>query len=271
VEVGGGSTVLNAGTLVGGSLGVAIVGGGTLIDGGVIAGGGGGAVYFQPGYRNELVLDPGADIVGKVKFGGGALALAGNGSKGVVGLKTLGGFTALTIELGAEWELQGKTSLAKAITVVNDGTIRQAGGDTLTISGALTGDGTIELAKAPVVLNGAVGAGQVIGFSGTGETLSVGAGKSFHGTVEKFKLGDTIDLTSVALSAITGMSFANGVLTLAEAGGAVHIAFANPKGFGKETFGLVAAGAGTDVTLGKVGAAEMGWPTVGGWVPVVTL
>jgi hypothetical protein len=270
VELAGGSTLENAGTLAGVSLGAALLGGGTLIEDGVIAGGGGGAIYFQPGFNNLLVLEPGAEILGKVAFGGGTLQLAGNGGKGVVTLKTLSGFTALTIDAGAEWEFSGKTSLAKTIAVLNDGTVKQSAGGNLTIAGALSGAGTIDMAKAALVLNGAVAAGQVIAFSGIGETLALGAAKSFRGTLEHFKLGDTIDLTSIALSAITGLTFANGVLTLTEASGALHLAFASPKSFGNETFSLTAAGPGTDITLGKPGALPTDWPTAS-WLPVLTL
>jgi hypothetical protein len=270
VELAGGSTLENAGTLAGVSLGAALLGGGTIIEDGVIAGGGGGAIYFQPGFHNLLVLEPGAEILGKVAFGGGTLQLAGNGGEGVVALKTLSGFTALTIDAGAEWEFSGKTSLAKTIAVLNDGTVKQSAGGNLTIAGALSGAGTIDMAKAALVLNGAVAAGQVIAFSGTGETLALGAAKSFRSTLEHFKLGDTIDLTSIALSAITGLTFSNGVLTLTEASGALHFAFASPKSFGNETFSLAAAGPGTDITLAKPGALPTDWPTAS-WLPVLTL
>jgi len=269
VMVGNGATVVNAGSMVGGSLGVAILGGGTLIDSGVISGRGGGAVYFEPKFKNELVLEPGAEILGKVRFGGGALELAGDGGEGVVSLSALSGFTALTIAPGAEWEFSGKTSLAESITVVNDGTIKPAG--SLTIAGALTGDGTIDVARAKLVLKGSVAAGETIAFTGTGETLTLGAAKSFHGKIEKFGTADTIDLSGISLGAITGLRFAHGVLTLSEAAGAVHLTFAQPSGFGKETFGLVAAGAGVDGTLGKPGAQVVEWPTAANWVQVLTL
>jgi len=272
-EVTGGGTVVNDGTLVGGRVGVAILGGGTLIDGGVIRGGAGGAVYFQPGCKNTLVLDPGAQIEGKVKLSSGTLDLAGTATEGKVALNSIGGFLALTITSGAEWELKGKTSLAKYIPVVNDGTIRQAGGDTLTIAGPLSGYGTIELVKMPVVLNGPVGKHQVIGFTGSGDTLSLGAPQSFHGILEDFRLGDAIDLTSIALSAITGLSFANGVLTLTETTGSLDLTFASPVSFGTETFGLAAAAAGVDVTLSKAGPAAVALPvaTASSLLPVLTL
>jgi hypothetical protein len=96
-----------------------------------------------------------------------------------------------------------------------------------------------------------VAATQKLEFTGTGETLAVGDAQHFEAKIEKFKLGDTIDLTGVARGAITGTHFAKGVLTLDEAAGSLTLTFASPDSFGKDVFVLTAEGAGTAITLAK--------------------
>jgi len=70
-----------------------------------------------------------------------------------------------------------------------------------------------------LTLDDAVAKGEQIAFTGTSEVLVLGDSTQFEGKVEHFAAGDTIDLSSVARSAIIGENFAKGVLTLTESTG----------------------------------------------------
>jgi hypothetical protein len=146
----------------------------------------------------------------------------------------------------------------------------------LTIDGSLTGAGTIDISQLPLTLNGAVGAGQSIAFSGTSEVLDLGSPTNFSGTVTNFAAGDTIDLTSVPLGSITAMTFVSGVLTLSEATGKIDITFASPSQFGADHLALFSDGPGTGITLSSAAAAGAAEPALNHagaapWQPAISL
>jgi len=254
-----GPFVSNAGTIRGdGGDGIALAAGGTVINTGTIIGTKY-AVSFASGFDNRLVINAASVIEGQVNGGGGSLELAVDGaSVGFFGgsmQSQFGDFGAWQIDTGAIWDFTGKVTIGGIGGLLNDGTIRESARDSLTIDVPLTGKGVVDLSKEPLTLNGSVAAGQDISFTGTGEELALGDPKAFQGKIEKFKLDDTIDLTSIKLSAILGTSFAKGVLTLTEASGKLTFTFANPASFGGDEFALFADGRGTGITLAPAAGA----------------
>jgi hypothetical protein len=256
----GGGYLRNSGTIIGATTGIAAAGGGavTVDNSGVIIGGAY-AVSFAAGYADRLIIDAASTITGAIYGGEGMLEFAADGT--AVGtfstaLQTqFADFAAIQIDPGAIWDFSNTFTFAAATTLRNDGTIRESAHDTLSIDAALTGTGAVDLSRQGLTLNGGVASGQKIAFSGTNESLALGDPKAFHAKIEKFRLGDTIDLTSIALSAITATYFVDNVLTIDEGAARLKFTFANPSAFGDDTFALTAAGAGTAVTLSPAAAA----------------
>jgi hypothetical protein len=193
-------------------------------------------------------------------------------------LNQLSDFGVVTVDSGAILEFTTAAVFGATTHLENSGTITESSTGQLTIDGSLTGTGTIDISQLPLTLNGAVGAGQSIAFSGTSEVLDLGSPNSFSGTVTNFAAGDTIDLTSVPLGSITAMTFISGVLTLTEATGKIDIAFADPNQFGADHFALFSDGAGTGITLSSaaVAGAHTGEPALthagaAPWQPAISL
>jgi hypothetical protein len=259
IEVTGGGYVSNSGAITAAAGDGVDLASGTLFESGTITALAGDAVSFGSGAGDLMIITPSAKLTGAVRGGGGTLELAAqSGKTGIFSAAELASFTNFaTIEIGAKavWDLSG--AVTTALALVNDGKIAEAKTDTLTIDGAVSGAGTIDVSAAPLTLNGGVGSGQQIVFSGTGETLVLGDAAAIAGKIEGFALGDTIDLSGVASSAIQGTHFAGGVLTLDATGGDVKLTFASPAGFGSDVFDLAADGHGTMITLTKPGKMGM--------------
>jgi len=233
------------------------------------------AIDFAHGSTSRLIIDAQTDITGAITAGGGTLELAADGTTiatlGTNLLSQSSDFGVIQIDAGAILDFITTTSLGAATGVVNDGKITTSSKTLLTIDGALSGTGVVDIGKDPLTLNGAVGAGQNISFSGTNETLGLGAASGFDGNIAHFTLGDTIDLSSIALGSITGLSFASGVLTLTETGGQLDFTFASPGQFGSDFFSLFTDSAGTGITLSAAPDAIAGNAIrpapIGGWAP----
>jgi hypothetical protein len=216
-------------------------------------------VDFLSGSSSRLILNAQSDIVGSFTAGGGTLEVAADGSK-IATLSAnirnqLSNFGVVTVDSGAVLEFTTAASFGATTRLENSGTIMESATGLLTIDGSLTGSGTIDISQQALTLNGAVGAGQSISFSGTSEVLDLGSPNSFSGTVTNFAVGDTIDLTSVPLGSITAMTFVSGVLTLTEATGKIDITFASPSQFGADHLALFTDGAGTGITLSSAPVA----------------
>jgi hypothetical protein len=235
VYLGGGSVLDNLGTIVATSA-VEVAGGGTVVDSGTIDGAEYG-VYFQPSAANELILKPGAEIYGFVYGGGGLLDLARATVAGSIDFNgRFDGFANLEVDRNAEWEFASGSSVAGTIAVDNDGTILALGGGGLTIGGPLFGKGTVDSGMGNLTLDGRVGKNESVILGAPGETLSLGAASAFAGKIEGFAKGDAIDLTGVAASLVTGISFSDGVLTVSESAASYTFTFANPGSFAHERF-----------------------------------
>jgi hypothetical protein len=234
---------------------------GIVSNAGTISGTGGIAVEFTGEAGGRVVDDPGAVFNGIVEVTGsvgGVLALAQAEKTGTLAGFGSGftGFTSLSVDSGAKWDISGATRLGPGITLTNDGTIWQSSADHLTIDGNISGTGGIGLDHTSLILNGSVSAGQEVSFASVNDKLYLGDPSQFKGKITGFGLQDTIDLTDVARASITGVHFAGGVLILTEANGAIGLTFASPATF-PDSFSLSAAGSGTDITLTMGQAARI--------------
>jgi hypothetical protein len=242
-------SVSNVGTIIGASDGIVLQGGGTVNDSGTIAGGTY-AVDFYPGTANRLILATEAVVVGSVNGGGGVLELSTGAKNGTINLnQQFSNFDTIQIDAKSVWDLAGSSTVPANLTFINDGTVKFAVTDAPTINAAISGTGMIQLSGNTLALNGAVAVGQSIAFVGNGSVMQLSDPGSFAGDVTKFGLQNTIDLTGISFSEVTGTNFANGVLTIDAAGNSYTLTFSNPSTFGKDHFALFADGAGTGITL----------------------
>jgi len=256
IRTSGAATITNAAgaTIAGATIAIELAAGSTLTNAGTITGAT--AISFAASAADRLIISPTSTITGSINGGGGTLELAAATSPGTFTAKQeaqFANFTALQVDKGAVWDFSGTQSLASA-TLQNNGTIDQSAHTTLIIKDAITGNGTIKLAAGALALENTVASQQIIDFTGTGETLALADPHQFTGKIEHFAAGDTIDLTSISLSAITATHFVHSVLTITEAGTNVFFTFANPGTFTNETFKLTHAGHGTDITLAAAAA-----------------
>jgi hypothetical protein len=250
MTLAGGGVLDNYGAI--GAYGVTVLGGGTVLNAGKIesAGTASDALYFQTGFANELILKPGAVVLGSVAGGGGVLDLAGGNSAGTIDLNArVAGFSTLEVDRGAAWALDANSSLAVTTAVDVDGTLLALGSAGLTIAGPLFGHGTVDSGMGALTVDGRVGAMLNVELGGPSETLYVGAASAFSGTIESFASGDAIDLTGVASSLVTGISFSGGVLTVSEASTSYTFTFASPSTFAHERFSFFRDHGDAGITL----------------------
>jgi fibronectin-binding autotransporter adhesin len=189
-------TVVNAGTIIGGTTGhymggVALFGGGSITNqaGGTISGysgiyghlasmtvvnagtiiGTNTAVQFAAGYTNLLTIDPGAVFGGTVDGGNtiGATAvstieLAPGASGGTLsGLETqFVDFAQVTVDVGASWTLTGDNTLEAGTTLTNAGTLTILD-TTLSDAGLVVNNGNIQIDPSSVTLADLIGTGSV--------------------------------------------------------------------------------------------------------------
>lgn len=258
------AVVVNSGGIYGGAggstaaggIGVDFVKSGTVDNAGSIVGGTGNvtgdAVYFGAG-ASRVVIVPGASFIGQVvaKNLNNVIELYAGGTGSISHLDTqFTDFQTLSVDGGAVWDITGSTTLDPSLAVVNNGTLSEGASDALTIGGSLSGIGVINLDPTALTLNGFVGAGQTIEFTGTGDTLKLGHVSNFAGTISGFTIGDGLDLTSVPFGSITGDNFnhGTGVLTVYDSSGNLTFHFANPGNYNGDYFHLAAYGGGTAIT-----------------------
>jgi hypothetical protein len=189
VHVGGGDTagdtVVNAGTIAGTGVAVAIRASGGL-----------------------LVVEPGAVFVGKVEGRRDTLELAaGYGTLSGLGSSFVG-FTTVDVDAGADWAVSGSGS-----RFVNDGTVAAYGA---LVFEAASGRGTIEVGDGDTAeFAGAAGHEQRIELTGAGGTVLLDKPLRVAATFSGFGAGDTIDLAGEAADAV---SFAHHDLVVTENG-----------------------------------------------------
>jgi hypothetical protein len=242
VQLGGGAgSVINqaGGIILAYARGVQSNGPTTIINAGTIeaTGSNGIAVLFGGSALNRLIINPGAVFVGSVVGSGyfpgpNVLELASGSSQGTIG--GLGsqytGFTDMTIDAGASWQLTGVNTISIPETLTNAGTLKllaasftDTGGlvnnglinidpSTLTVAD-LSGSGTIELgADSTLTLSGSVSAGETIIFTGTNAVLNILQSSNFLGTVQGQGSSDQVNVSCFAAG--TGLSTPDGTVAV---------------------------------------------------------
>ncbi len=131
---------------------------GVLINSGTIAAADGGeAVVFGDG-NNLLVVDPGAKFIGAVEGGQGTntIQLAHGSRLGTLaglGSPAFENFQNLDVETDAAWVLTGSGKLDSGLLITVDRDARLALTATHTVSGDVTGQGTLSFAGGLTVVN----------------------------------------------------------------------------------------------------------------------
>ncbi len=127
----------------------------------------------------------------------------------------------------------------------------------LVVNGALGGTGEDQIgASADLVLNGAVGAGQTIEFTGTAATLDLRGAGLVQASITGFGLGDSILVPSNAAAA----QYAGGVLTLTDLSGAVVESFVASGSFAGDTLLLEPTASGAQAVVLLPGTLLAGAP-----------
>ena len=199
-------------------------------------------------------------ITGSGNIGGGVIGLDNMAGGGVIDATA-----AMVIDTGAH--VMENTGLVEAIggtltiksAIDNDGGVFANVGVLVSngrveVDGAVTGTGVLGFIAGPLlqgtgtlVLDGSVGAGQSVAFSGFGAQLvDVGPSTGIALNVTYFQRADTIDLENVLA---TGSSFTAGVMHVSV--GALDVADLQvPTGYALSDFALVPDGNhGTDVVI----------------------
>ena len=193
----------NAGTIVG-QTGIVVAANPvrvTIVDSGTISGLGSDAISFTPGqnaaHPSLLELLPGAVLEGianggavaNLEFGGSLLGIMSSVGSEITA------FSTISLTSGANWEFGGLSSLVGQNLLVNDGTIDEMAGDSLSVGSTVSGTGTIVLAGGDLAFSNVVDQGITVNFAAPGSSMAFNQGHSFAGTISGFAQGDTIDIT----------------------------------------------------------------------------
>ncbi len=110
----------------------------------------------------------------------------------------------------------GATFSAASLVIGTHGSVTSSGG---TVTNALVDNGAVVVAAGgSLTLNQVTGSGHID--LGASATLQLDAPRNVGAVIEHFAQGDTIDLTGIALSSVTGYSYHGGALTIAVSGAA---------------------------------------------------
>jgi len=243
VELHGASISNAAGGVISGAIGVyasapAFSGqpAGTIVNAGTIAstaGIAGTALVFSGG-DGALIIDPGADFIGKVSASAApssVIALASASSAGTI--SALGaqfiGFPTISEDQGASWTIGGPVMGHETFTLGSDATLNFAN---------------------------IVESGSTVDFS-PGNLLEIGVPGGFAGVLDSFVPGDTLDLTSLSYvsgdsAALTTASGGQSMLDLIAGNGTTlaTLAFDASASDPHPTFTVAPLGGGTAITEG---------------------
>jgi len=177
VYLGAAGTVSNTGFITASSGdAVNLSGGGTLLNAGTIAGGPGSggaitAVQFAGSQSNRLIIDPGAVFNGTVSGSTGVniLELAGSGDGTITSTlaSQYAGFNQVTVDAGADWTLT--QDIGTGITITNAGDLYLAGAS-MTNAGVIDSGAAGSLSVSAATL---VNTGTIIATLGYAADLSV--------------------------------------------------------------------------------------------------
>ncbi len=225
--------IVNDGTIVAATAaGILTIGSTFFTNNAAIGIGNGGNIMFAGvdcSNDGTIAISPGSDLMlalysyfaapnaGPTVFtNNGLLRLVGGA---VVELTGGGLFPSVPIVNAAGGLIQGVGNIVTA--VVNDGMIEAKYGPNLSITGALTGTGSLQIDPGCVLeLGSTVAASQTVNFTSTGETLRLDTSTQFAGEINGFVTGDAID---VAGTPVTNLAISNGTLVLGTKAGQVHL------------------------------------------------
>ncbi|HEX3864938.1 MAG TPA: Hint domain-containing protein [Stellaceae bacterium] len=237
----GGKLINNAGGVIsGGSYGVEIQNAaGTVVDAGTIIGAGGAAIGFEGAGANRLVLDPGAvlsgsvigstatvNLHGSVTHATNTLELTAGGSAGTLtGFGTsFVNFGTVAVDSSADWVLSGNNTLASGVTLIDSGSLVNAG--TLDFEGVLVPQGGT-LNNTGTILNGvyASGGAAIVVNSGTIDDAAQAVDLINGGTVVN-TAGGVISggfLGGISIYAAAGIVTNSGTITTGDSGPGIGI------------------------------------------------
>ena len=248
---GAANGAVNNGIVLEGMANIGAGAGQTLDLAGHISGYGGGMLISQPGL---VLLGGDNNYTGGTYLDGGALGLANENALGQGGVWLYAG------------TLLGAGAVANSVALYGAGYMGALAGQTLELTGAISGSGNI-IANMPGLLKlggandysggttletgGAVEAGNAdalgaggVSFAGDG-TLIVGQSVPLSETVEGFAAGDTIELAGFTASKL---SYTSGVLTAVDAQG--HVAMLALAGaYSSAAFTFSTDTAGTEIVV----------------------
>jgi hypothetical protein len=232
--------VVNQGTILAATAAGILTLGSTYFtnDAGIAIGNSGNIMFAGVDFSNfgTIAISPGSDLMlslysyfaapnsGQYEFtNSGLLRLVG----GAIVELTGGGLFPTVPILNAQGGLiQGVGNIV--VPVVNDGTIEAKYGPNLSISGALTGTGVLQIDTGCVLeLGSSVVSSQTVDFTSTGETLRLDTSTQFAGLIDNFVTSDAIDIAGLP---VTNLAISNGTLVLGTQAGQVRLHTQAPLG-----------------------------------------
>ena len=244
----GGAVTNQAGGTISGDIGVYVMhygGASTLVNAGTIIGGAGGeAVQFQQGATAErLVIDPGAVFNGIVDggntitsfpFGVSTLELASGASAGIIAGLSFNyiNFGAVTIDAGASWIFGGDNIL------LSGATLSAGSGGSATLASGATLDAV-----------GKVLSGTRIDFGSNSGVLQVSPlSIQFAGTIGGMTTGDTIIVSGITNATTATLGIGNILAVSRSVGAAIDLQMDPTQNFNGAVFSVATVNGSTDVT-----------------------
>ena len=152
---------------------------------------------------------------------------------------TNGSFDSIDLTKDAQLTVSG--------SVVNNGEVDLLG-DTETLKGAVTGTGQFNLESgSTLVLQGSIGAGQTVAFSGADQLRLAANATSFAAMISGFGAGDTVDLTTFGTGTTHSFASSTGVLTLKSGANTANLHFG--VGSVASEFAISSSSAGTVIAF----------------------
>jgi T5SS/PEP-CTERM-associated repeat protein len=259
-------------SISGSSFGVRVQGGGTVIDAGTISSSVGTAVALTTGYANQLVLYPGAVLIGAVNGGNApgntavsVLQLSSGASVGSLsGIGgTISGFNHLLVQDRASWVISAE-NLAAGSQVTDLGTLASSGGIFTTVT--VGSNAVLDNLLPGTVSSSAYG---VLGISDSPTILNDGMIIASQAVL--LRQGGFIENTGTISGGAFGIDVNGGEGTVVNAGsiGGAQVSVLLPSGYtdrlivypGAQFSGLVVGG--NTAASAAVSTMELGGTTVG--------
>ncbi len=213
------ATAAEAETLTIGSMGATLTGGGEISLGNAA----GNSIIGASG--TATLTNAGDKIIGAGQLGSGELTLINDKGATILGR----GSTGLTIDTGTAIIVNGGLIEASAdhvtvkTAIANTGTLLAYNGGTLTLDGAITGNGRAKVESGTLDIEGSFS--QTVTFAGGAGTLELAHSQAYGGTVANFSLGGgtALDLEDIGYTkGVTTATFkenaagTSGVLTVTD-------------------------------------------------------